>query len=601
MEDVRTQDEAQATPQGRTEAQAQLQAQAEPTSQPQPPSGIPAGTEAQQAGQQQAPPQTRAVTPRRQGLVNVYVAAIILLAAVAFAWSAVNSPFTFNLQFVLFCLGALLLAPRSIPLGGRVEMLASEPFLFGALLAVGALESVVIAGLCALTFCLMRNRRLPLHRVLFNIASLSLTMFAAAHVYLLAGGQVAEHLSLESSLLPVMAAVLVFFLVNASTVSTAIGISEGISPLFVLRKKFVWSYPSHLASGSVAFIMAVALQQYGFYAIALAVPPCLLIYYFQRGQKERVEEHERHLEEVRTINTDLEAQARELAMVNERLEVASRMKSEFMANMSHELRTPLAAILGFSDLLLNKDVCRLEEEPESWVQDIRKSGHHLLEMINDILNLSKIDAGHMSLKLETVEIATLIQEVVKTIRPLAERNGLLLSTSTPLLDEAGGLLKVRVDPTKIRQVLYNLLSNAIKFTPGGGRVLVACTRDGRNLELVVSDTGIGIDPEDHDRVFAKFMQVDSSMSRRYEGTGLGLALVKKFAGMHGGRVQLISRLGEGATFEVYLPDCCLLPEIREDDPVVTMTDADDGCGTAADDSVATAPPAISEQARPESQ
>jgi signal transduction histidine kinase/CheY-like chemotaxis protein len=239
-------------------------------------------------------------------------------------------------------------------------------------------------------------------------------------------------------------------------------------------------------------------------------------------------------------------QSAELSLQNHQLEEATRLKSEFLANMSHELRTPLNAIIGFSELMLDGG----EDDPETralYLGTIHSSGTHLLALINDILDLSKVEAGKMELHPEPFDVEELIGQTLATVEPLAQRKEIVLNAS------AAGAGQIIADPGRVKQVLLNLLSNAIKFTPEGGRVGVEASRVPDGVQLTVIDTGIGIAPEDQERVFAEFQQVDGSASRQHEGTGLGLALTRRFVEMHGGRIWLESVLGEGSKFHVLLP------------------------------------------------
>jgi signal transduction histidine kinase/PAS domain-containing protein len=231
-------------------------------------------------------------------------------------------------------------------------------------------------------------------------------------------------------------------------------------------------------------------------------------------------------------------------------EAASRAKSAFLANMSHELRTPLNAIIGYSEILVEEAV---EEGYQNIVPDINKiltAGQHLLSLINDILDLSKIEAGRMDLYLETFDLPTLVDDVVTTVRPLVEKNRNHLEVVCP--KDIGSIY---ADLTKVRQILFNLISNALKFTEEG-IVQLRVTRDRVNnhdwVSLYVSDTGIGISPEQLDRLFEAFIQGDNSTTRKYGGTGLGLAISRRFCQMMGGDIGVESQEGVGSTFTVHL-------------------------------------------------
>jgi two-component system, NtrC family, sensor kinase len=232
------------------------------------------------------------------------------------------------------------------------------------------------------------------------------------------------------------------------------------------------------------------------------------------------------------------------------LEAASRHKSEFLANMSHELRTPLNAVIGFSEVLLQRMFGALNDKQDEYLKDIYASGQHLLSLINDILDLSKIEAGRMELVPAPFHLPTALDTAVTLVRERAARHGITLE-----LDLDSRLGELVGDERKVKQVLLNLLSNAVKFTPEGGRItLKAGRRDGR-VEISVTDTGIGIAPEDQAAVFEEFRQVGSDETRKQEGTGLGLTLAKKFVELHGGQIWVESEPGRGSTFTFTLPLC----------------------------------------------
>jgi signal transduction histidine kinase len=238
---------------------------------------------------------------------------------------------------------------------------------------------------------------------------------------------------------------------------------------------------------------------------------------------------------------------KELENANRELAAASHHKSEFLANMSHELRTPLNAIIGFSEVLSERMFGDLTDKQAEYLKDIYASGHHLLSLINDILDLSKIEAGRMELDLTDFDLPMVIDNALMLVRERAGRRSLTVHTAVD-----ARLGQVRADERKIRQVVLNLLSNAIKFTPEGGRVEVrAEPRDG-SVEVSVSDTGVGIAPEDQEAVFEEFRQVGPA-EKKVEGTGLGLALSRKFIELHGGRIWVTSQVGTGSTFTFALP------------------------------------------------
>ena len=246
------------------------------------------------------------------------------------------------------------------------------------------------------------------------------------------------------------------------------------------------------------------------------------------------------------ITEQLKAQEA-MQSAKETAEYASRAKSDFLANMSHELRTPLNAIIGFAEILRDELVGPLNDDQKECVNDIRISGQHLLEMINDILDLSKIEAGKMFLQLEKFAIVDAVEEVNAIINALALKKNIELTLTCP--QDA----IIEADRVKVKQIFYNLLSNAVKFTPEGGKVKTQLKLTSNTLQAEVIDTGIGIAEEDQMKLFAPFTQIDTSKSRRYGGTGLGLALTQRLIELHGGEIRVTSKEGKGSTFFFTIP------------------------------------------------
>ncbi|HEY3133516.1 MAG TPA: response regulator [Gemmatimonadaceae bacterium] len=270
--------------------------------------------------------------------------------------------------------------------------------------------------------------------------------------------------------------------------------------------------------------------------------------------------------------TELKLFEQRLQQKNAELEEASRMKSEFLANMSHELRTPLNAIIGFSEVLGDGLIGDLSDQQKKFIGDIFSSGKHLLSLINDILDLSKVEAGKMMLDLEPVQISSLVANSLSIIKEKAQARHITLT-----LDAPSELGSIRADGRKVKQIVYNLLSNAVKFSKEGGEVTLRAASVPRAqvgkligpwigrgfplanndfeefLQISVTDSGIGISPEGQERLFKPFSQIDSSLARKFEGTGLGLAMIKLLAELHGGTLAVESAVGEGSRFTVWLP------------------------------------------------
>jgi len=268
---------------------------------------------------------------------------------------------------------------------------------------------------------------------------------------------------------------------------------------------------------------------------------------------------------LKTLSEQLKQRGREIADKNAQLEQANRLKSEFLANMSHELRTPLNAIIGFSEVLKDELVGALNPQQGDYMLEIFNSANHLLSLINDILDLSKIEAGKMELHLESVNMPDLLANGLSVVKEKAHAHGIRLN-----LDQAQEIGMIRADGRKLKQVVYNLLSNAVKFTPDGGQVDIRAWIEGDRLHVAVSDTGIGIAADKLDRLFRPFEQIDGSLSRKFEGTGLGLAMVKRLVELHGGTIAVESAVGRGSSFSFTIPLGVETPILAEP-PVPAMS------------------------------
>jgi signal transduction histidine kinase len=244
---------------------------------------------------------------------------------------------------------------------------------------------------------------------------------------------------------------------------------------------------------------------------------------------------------------ELQKALAELSQKGRQLEVASEHKSHFLANMSHELRTPLNAIIGFSQVLRQRLFGPINDKQEEYLDDILSSGHHLLDLINDVLDLSKVEAGQVELEVAPFSLREALERGVVMVRERAAEHGVRLS-----LELAPGVDLVEGDERRLRQVIFNLLSNAVKFTPEGGSVMVASGRVDGEVQVSVTDTGPGIPLVDQERIFEEFQQTDHG-AQQQEGTGLGLALSKRLVELHGGRIWVESEPGHGSRFVFTLP------------------------------------------------
>jgi signal transduction histidine kinase len=493
-----------------------------------------------------------------------YVVAVDVCALAALAsglrsgWGGANS------TFALVAALAALAGSRPVRFARfKTELTATHPFVLLAVAALGPLEAMIV-GLIGLTGVVIRPGRRPNPlRTAFNLGAVVIASAAAAWAFLATGGTIGG--SFLPSFGPLAAATAVYFLFNTGLVTLAISLQQKTPFVVVWRESFQWTTVSYFTGLTLAAAMLGALQTWGPWVLALAIPPCWLLLAFYKAHREAIQEHERRVAEVEAANADLEMRVldrtRELATAlsgledanrmlsdaNRALTAASKAKSEFLANVSHELRTPLNSVIGFSELLTDPNFGDLSDRQREFLSDIRDSGEHLLALINDILDLSKIEAGKLELHRQDTEVHDVLRESIAMLRPLAAKKSLRLDARA----EAPGAS--HVDARLVRQILVNLLSNAVKFTPDGGRVEAAARFDGDDLVVEVSDTGIGIPDADQENIFREFYQVDGSYARKYQGTGLGLALVRRMMTLHGGTVTVRSRPDEGSCFTCVFP------------------------------------------------
>jgi signal transduction histidine kinase/CheY-like chemotaxis protein len=323
-----------------------------------------------------------------------------------------------------------------------------------------------------------------------------------------------------------------------------------------------------MIGGAISYIGVLMLMGQATFTngvMLLAITRMLFVfgasYFFLIGianlQEKRLRIRQLESEESRKVE-ELTRLAHELEQANLRIREADRMKSQFLATMSHELRTPMNSIIGFSEILSERLADRIDAKHLGFLMHIHTSGRHLLGIINDILDLSKIEAGKMEIYPETFAVAPVIESVCQVMRGMSANGPRLI------VDVAPDLPKIETDLAKFKQILFNLLSNAVKFSPATSPITIRATLENDAVTVTVHDEGIGIDPAHHAMIFEEFRQVDSTARREFGGTGLGLALVKKFVELQGGRVSVDSSLGAGSTFSFTLP-------VRSQAAVVTRT------------------------------
>jgi len=497
-------------------------------------------------------------TQRLDRRLRAYLSIVGLVGLTLAVSGFAHGGLTLTSQFLILAIITAIMSPHSVRIGMRVEMSAFHPFILTSMLLLGLNASLAIAGIAVFSLGLVHRPRWELYRILFNVSAFMITTWVTCQVYFQAGGTVGSKVS-EAMIPALMLATLTFYLTNTLLVAGVVGISNHVPVLGVWKDKYLWSAPSYFAGGALALIMSSLAGRFGIYSLVLCLPFSILIYYSYRLYFEKLEEKKQHLEDIERMNQDLELKVRErtqdLEILNQKLKESNaellrvnNLKNEFLANMSHELRTPLNAIIGFSELLLDAGDGSLNNDQREYVGDILSSGRHLLELINDILDLSKIEAGKMRLALDEFDISLVVEEAMATLRVEAGRKEIILDA---VLDPR--IPSLIADRGKFKQILTNLLSNAVKFTPAGGRVSLSTAQEGDWLRVMVEDAGIGIRPEDQERIFAAFVQVDGSYARKYQGTGLGLTLVKRFVEMHGGEISVLSEVGKGSVFTFRLP------------------------------------------------
>jgi signal transduction histidine kinase/CheY-like chemotaxis protein len=452
----------------------------------------------------------------------------------------------------------------------RVEFTATHPVMVAALGAVGGWGLVATSLVTVLVSWLSnraRGNRGSIERLLFNLGAHTYCAVLASHLFMRLGGN--PGVPVRELIWPLAISAASFFLLNTFTVSIAVSIDTRRPLHKIWREAFVWTIASYLAGTSIAACLLSLQQTVGTWGLAWAIPPSWMIVAFYRTHRARLQEHRDRIEEVEALNADLEGNVRQrtvelrdalnslrtvngdLIDVNRSLEAANRAKGEFLANMTHELRTPLNSVIGFSDLIVDPSNGSLNDRQHDLIDDIRSSGEHLLSLINDILDLAKLDAHKMELHCCDVVVGDVVDRSVAILRPQASKKKIDL-----IIERNKAVDIAFLDEGMLLGALVNLLSNAVKFTPEGGVVKVRVQEDGPlGLNISVTDTGVGISPADQGRIFEEFYQADGSKTRGFEGTGLGLALVKRTTTMHGGRVEVESEPGKGSTFLLHYPNC----------------------------------------------
>lgn len=516
----------------------------------------------------------------------VYVVLVDAAAVAVFAltpWAGTHAhPGTVLLLALLAALAGSrpVLLPRL-----RTEVSASDAFGLCALAAFGSVAAGLVAFGSVIGATLGERKRPALVRLAFNLGAIPLAMMCAGAVFWIAGG--VPGAAVRHSVFALALGGAIYFLVNTGLVAGAISLARGQKFRSAWSHSLLWTGAASITGISIAALLLLVLETVGPWALLVGVPPAWILTLFFRTNRETIVERDGRIETVENENAELEqkvaertrslqevlahveAMNRQLRESNERLVEADRIKNEFLANVSHELRTPLNAVIGFSDLLGDPGYGSLSSEQREFLADIRDSGEHLLHLINNILDLAKIEAGRLEVKRTAARVPELLGSAAAMLRAQAQAKGIHLDVRI-----AAGIETAQIDEGMTREIVANLLSNAVKFTGPEGHVELHARRDGQDLIVDVRDTGIGIKPEDRAKIFEAFFQVDGSYSRTYQGTGLGLALVAQMMSLHGGRVSVESEPGVGSCFTCVFPGCLdesVAPAVKIVAPPVVST------------------------------
>ena len=400
------------------------------------------------------------------GLLKTYILLVTVVGLGVLGWAIQSPQLIINTELVALLIISALLGPRTVRMGytkgTRIELMISHPLTFTAILILSTPAAILVAETSLLVSLFTSQRATRRYRRWFNVAIFAITTAAGGAVFKL---MVTHSDSLMSSrtIVALLAGVLSYYIVNTVGIAIAVALYNKAQFTRVWHENFMWSAPSYVAGGSISLAVSYFILEFGIVSLILALPFCVLLYYSYKLYMDRLFEERKHSEEITRINLALEHKVsyrtKELEELNHKLQHSnkelqrvSHLKSEFLANMSHELRTPLNAIIGFSELLIDRTFGELNNAQTDYVNDILSSGRHLLDLINDILDLSKIEAGKMALRVEPFEVGSVVAEAMTILHVAASRKKLELTDNVP-----HDLSLFSGDRGKFKQILNNLL------------------------------------------------------------------------------------------------------------------------------------------------
>jgi signal transduction histidine kinase/CheY-like chemotaxis protein len=500
----------------------------------------------------------------QERFARIYMWSIVVCGSAITLFSLSQLQFNqIEIRFVLLALMVITSSLVAVPIprvSGRITV--ADTFIFLTMLLFGGAAAVIMSALEGVftTFLISKRPR----TILLNASVLAISTFVTAAVFTLIFGPPQEIVNAgytPNFLVALCVMALVQYISNTVLIAVEKSYKINESVWQTWKKYYLWTSVTYFAGASAAGIIAHSINIFSFYAVLATVPICLIIYFTYRTYLKNIEASEaqtnvaeKHLAELSRYVVELRRleDARKQLLLDERrarseAEAANRIKDEFLATLSHELRTPLTSLLGWASLLRGDDV--EDGLREQGLQAIERNARVQTQLIDDLLDVSRIISGKLSLDVRPTEISSVVEAAIAVVRPASDAKGIRLTyTRDPIVGSISG------DSARLQQIAWNLLSNAVKFTPERGRIEVRLEQKDGHVQLTVSDSGLGINPEFLPRVFDRFRQADSSTTRDYGGLGLGLAIVRHLVELHGGTVRAESAgEGKGASFCVTFP------------------------------------------------